>query len=89
MLPIKKKIKPRLNFHLSKREKKDVVHSIKSYSNAKSFEQTLELLYGSRMTWIQMINDHKGRFNYIIKTKDLFVLSCGGTACPAELREDI
>jgi hypothetical protein len=36
--------KAALNFHLSKREKKDVMGSIKSYGNAKSFQQTLELL---------------------------------------------
>ena len=41
--------KATLNFHLSKRERKDVVHSIKSYSNSKSFERTLGLLYGSRI----------------------------------------
>ncbi len=45
--------KATLNFHLSKRERKDVVHSIKSFSNTKSFERTLELLYGSRMTGIK------------------------------------
>jgi Patatin-like phospholipase len=38
--------KATLNFHLSKREKKDVVHSIKSFSNAKSFGQMLKILYG-------------------------------------------
>jgi hypothetical protein len=38
--------KATLNFHLSKREKQDVVHSIKSLSNTKSFEQTLKLLSG-------------------------------------------
>jgi hypothetical protein len=38
--------KAALNFHLSKRERKDVVHSINSFSNSKSFEQTLQLLYG-------------------------------------------
>ena len=38
--------KAALNFHLSKRERKDVVHSIQSFSNAKSFEQTMQLLYG-------------------------------------------
>lgn len=38
--------KAALNFHLSKREKKDVMGSIKSYGNAKSFQQTLDLLSG-------------------------------------------
>ena len=38
--------KATLNFHLSKRERKDVVHSIKSLANSKSFEQTLKLFYG-------------------------------------------
>jgi hypothetical protein len=40
--------KATLNFHLSKIEKKDVVNSINSASNAKSFAQTLNLLYGNK-----------------------------------------
>ncbi|MBC7949740.1 MAG: patatin-like phospholipase family protein [Chitinophagaceae bacterium] len=35
--------KAALNFHLSKREKKDIVNSIRSFSNVKSFERTMEL----------------------------------------------
>jgi hypothetical protein len=42
----KEENKATLNFHLSKRERKDVVHSIKSYANTKSFVQAMELLYG-------------------------------------------
>jgi hypothetical protein len=42
----KEENKAALNFHLSKREKKDVMNSIKSYGNAKSFERTLDLLSG-------------------------------------------
>jgi hypothetical protein len=40
----KEENKAALNFHLSKREKKDVMNSIKSLSNTKSFQKTLELL---------------------------------------------
>jgi hypothetical protein len=44
----KEENKATLNFHLSKRERKDVVHSIKSYSNARSFQQTMALFYGKK-----------------------------------------
>ena len=40
--------KAALNFHLSKREKKDVVKSIWSFSNAKGFQQTLDLFAGKK-----------------------------------------
>ncbi len=40
----KEENKAALNFHLSKREKKDIVHSIESIGNATSFKRTLELL---------------------------------------------
>ena len=36
--------KAALNFHLTKREEKDIMFSIKSVSNQKSFQKTLELL---------------------------------------------
>jgi len=42
----KEENKATLNFHLSKRERKDVAHSINSFSNTKSFEKTLQLFYG-------------------------------------------
>ncbi|HET6995578.1 MAG TPA: hypothetical protein VFI06_11385, partial [Chitinophagaceae bacterium] len=42
----KEENKATLNFHLSKRERNDVVHSIKSLANTKSFEQLLQLVYG-------------------------------------------
>jgi hypothetical protein len=42
----KEENKATLNFHLSKREKNDVVHSIKSLANTKSFEQLMHLVYG-------------------------------------------
>lgn len=44
----KEENKATLNFHLSKRERKDVVHSITSYANTKSFERALDLLYGKK-----------------------------------------
>jgi len=44
----KEENKATLNFHLSKRERKDVMHSIKSYANTKSFGQAMELLYGKQ-----------------------------------------
>jgi hypothetical protein len=44
----KEENKATLNFHLSKREKKDVIHSINSFANTKSFEQTMELFYGKK-----------------------------------------
>lgn len=37
--------KATLNFHLSKRERKDVMYSIKSYANTVSFQHTLQLLH--------------------------------------------
>jgi hypothetical protein len=40
----KEENKAALNFHLSKREKKDVMHSVSSYSNSKSFDDVLRLL---------------------------------------------
>ncbi len=40
--------KATLNFHLSKREKMDVVNSIRSVFNSKSFAQTLALLPGEK-----------------------------------------
>jgi hypothetical protein len=42
----KEENKATLNFHLSKRERNDVVHSIKSLANTKSFEQLMHLVYG-------------------------------------------
>jgi len=42
----KEENKATLNFHLSKRERKDVAHSIKSISNKRSFGQAMGLLYG-------------------------------------------
>jgi hypothetical protein len=44
----KEENKAALNFHLSKREKKDVMHSISSFSNVKSFKQLMGLLYGTK-----------------------------------------
>lgn len=44
----KEENKATLNFHLSKRERKDVAHSIKSITNRRSFGQTMELLYGKQ-----------------------------------------
>jgi hypothetical protein len=40
--------KAALNFHLSLREKKDVINSIRSFSNAKSFQRTVMLLSGKK-----------------------------------------
>jgi hypothetical protein len=42
----KEENKAALNFHLSKRERKDIVNSISSASNAKSFQRTMELFVG-------------------------------------------
>jgi hypothetical protein len=42
----KEENKATLNFHLSKRERNDVVHSIKSLANTKSFVQLMQLIYG-------------------------------------------
>jgi len=44
----KEENKATLNFHLSKRERKDVAHSIKSVANKRSFGQAMELLYGKQ-----------------------------------------
>ena len=44
MLPIMKKIKRRLNFHLTKREEKDIMSSIHSAANQKSFQQVLDIV---------------------------------------------
>jgi hypothetical protein len=44
----KEENKAALNFHLSKREKKDIMNSIGSYSNKNSFKHTLELFERSR-----------------------------------------
>ncbi|MDP4263174.1 MAG: patatin-like phospholipase family protein [Bacteroidota bacterium] len=44
----KEENKATLNFHLSKREKQDVVRSINSFSNTKGFEKTMELLSGKK-----------------------------------------
>lgn len=42
----KEENKAALNFHLSKREKKDIVHSIQSASNQKSFQKVIALFAG-------------------------------------------
>jgi hypothetical protein len=44
----KEENKAALNFHLSKRERKDIVNSISSASNIKSFQKTLELFAGKK-----------------------------------------
>ena len=44
MAIVPKLIKAALNFHLSKREKLDIIKSIDSHTNEKSFKTTLELL---------------------------------------------
>jgi hypothetical protein len=44
----KEENKATLNFHLSKREKLDVEHSINSFSNTKSFTKTMGLLSGKK-----------------------------------------
>jgi hypothetical protein len=44
----KEENKAALNFHLSKREKKDVMNSINSFSNVKSFQQMLDLFSGKQ-----------------------------------------
>jgi hypothetical protein len=42
----KEENKAALNFHLSKRERKDIVNSVKSISNQRSFQRLTELLEG-------------------------------------------
>lgn len=44
----KEENKAALNFHLSKRERKDIVNSISSSSNIKSFQKVMELFSGSK-----------------------------------------
>jgi hypothetical protein len=40
----KEENKAALNFHLSKRERNDVMNSIRSVANTRSFQKTMELL---------------------------------------------
>jgi hypothetical protein len=43
----KEENKAALNFHLTKREKHDIAHSLQSKGNTFSFKKTLQLLAGS------------------------------------------
>jgi hypothetical protein len=43
----KEENKAALNFHLSKRERKDIIHSIRSVSNQRNFKKVTELLKGN------------------------------------------
>jgi hypothetical protein len=50
----KEENKAALNFHLSKREQKDIVTSVHSIANAKSFERLKELLHLKDTTRVQV-----------------------------------